>query len=114
MCLTEFVARGRLSYAPSKEPQMANIDEELAVAREARAAIEKRPREFLAILRKALYLARQSILFSSALNHARNEAGKALSTLIVAVKARRETPERINRAKYAIDAWIEELEAARP
>jgi len=94
--------------------QIVNIDEELATAREARAAIEKRPREFLAILRKALYLARQSILFSSALNHARNEAGKALSTLIVAIEARQEMPERINRAKYAINAWIRALEAARP
>ena len=96
---------------------MANLDEELAVARETRAAIDNTPRELLEILRKALYMARtqQITIFSSeaALNKARPYAGNALSTLICAIEARRDTPERINRTKYAIDAWIKELEAVK-
>jgi hypothetical protein len=41
----------------AKEHQMANIDQELRLANEARVAIAKKPREILEILRTAAFVA---------------------------------------------------------
>ncbi len=97
---------------------MANIDEELRLANEASAVIEKKSKEILEILRKAAFMARtqQTATFPSgaALNKARRKVGNALATLIPALEANRETPTRINKAKVAIDDWIKEIKAAKP
>jgi len=45
-----------------------------------------------------------------ALNEARANVGIALSNLMHGPP----TPERIEKAKSAMDAWIKELEAAKP
>ena len=95
---------------------MANIDEELRLASEAKAAIEKMPREILKILRKAALVARAqqtTMRFSSeaTLNKARRRVGSALDSLIPALEADRETPTRMNKAMVAIDDWIK---TARP
>ena len=97
---------------------MANIDEELRLASEAKAAIEKMPREILKILRKAALVARAqqtTMRFSSeaTLNKARRRVGSALESLIPALEADRETPTRMNKAMVAIDDWIKEIKAAR-
>ena len=95
---------------------MANIDEELRIAGEARTAIAKRPKEILTILRKAALVARAqqtTMRFSSeaTLNKARRRVGSALESLIPALEADRETPTRMNKAMVAIDDWIK---TARP
>jgi hypothetical protein len=94
---------------------MANIDEELRLASEAKVAIERRPKEILKILRKAALVARATTFSSEAtLNKARRKVGSALESLIPALEANRETPIRMNKATIAIDEWIRELKAARP
>jgi hypothetical protein len=97
---------------------VANIDEELALASEARAAIEKRPKEMFKVLRTAALVARtqQTLKFSSeaALNKARRRVGSALESLIPALEANRETPTRMKKAKDAVDEWIKEIKVARP
>ena len=98
---------------------MAHIDEELRLASEAKAAIVKKPREILEILRKAAFVAQAqqtTMRFSSeaTLNKARRRVGSALESLIPALEADRETPTRMNKAKVAIDDWIKEIKAARP
>ena len=97
---------------------MAHIDEELRLASEAKAAIVKKPREILEILRKAAFVAQaqQTAAFSSeaALNKARRKVCNALASLVPAFEANRETPTRMNKAKVAIDDWIKEIKAARP
>ena len=94
---------------------MANIDEELRLAGEAKNAIEKMPREILKILRKAALVTRTTTFSSKAtLNKARRKVGSALESLIPALEANRETPIRMNKATIAIDEWIRELKAARP
>jgi len=62
------------------------------VTAEARAAIEKRPRDILEILRKAARVVRtqqRTMMFSSeaALNIARRKVGSALESLIPALEA---------------------------
>ena|ERR1700730_3692565 len=97
---------------------MANIDEEVRLASEAKAAIEKRPREISTILHKAAFVAQaqQTLEFSSeaALNKARRKVVRALASLIPALEANRETPTRMDKAKVAIDEWIKEIKAERP
>ena len=94
---------------------MANIDEELRIAGEARTAIAKRPKEILTILRKAALVARTTPFSSEAtLNKARRKVGSALESLIPALEAKRETPMRMNKAEIAMDDWIKEIKAARP
>jgi hypothetical protein len=98
---------------------MANIDEELRLAREARAAIEKKSKALLEILCTAALVVRtqqRTMMFLSegALNRARRKVGSALESLIPALEAHRETPTRMDKAKVAIDEWIKEIKAARP
>jgi hypothetical protein len=96
---------------------MANIDEELRLASEASAAIEKRPKKILEILRKAAFVAQaqqRTMMFSdAALNRARRKAANALANLIPALEVHRETPTRMGYAKDAIDEWIGEIKAER-
>jgi hypothetical protein len=97
---------------------MANIDEELRLAREARAAIEKRPEEILEILRTAALVTRtrqRTMMFLSqgALNRARRKVGGALENLIPALEVHRETPTRMKKAQVAVDVWIKEIKAKR-
>ena len=96
------------------------MEEELA-AREAKVAIAKigiKPiDEIVQALRKAAVAARRATFpFSSeeALNDARRKAGIALTILVSALEAHRETLEQKDKAKDAIEAWIKELERARP
>ena len=106
----------------SENVRMAvGIDLELRHAREAKAAIRNigtmRRETVVEILHRARIAARRAALpFSSEvpLNAARRKAGIALTILIPAFEAHLETSGRINKAKSAIDAWIKELEAAKP
>ena len=58
----------------------------------------------------------QTTIFSSEaiLNDVRHKVGIALGALIPALDRNRETPERVNKARDAIEAWIKELKAAKP
>ena len=99
--------------------KISNIDEELRLASEAKAAVEKRPREMLEILCKAAFVAeaqQRTMLFSSkaALTKARRKVIRALASLIPALEVQRETPTRMDKAKVAIDDWIKEIKAERP
>jgi hypothetical protein len=94
---------------------MASIDEELRAAKAAKAAIDvllttPTPKSAVAAtIRTANTAAVVNLGRGGALNDARVNVGIALSTLI----DRPPTPERINNAKAAIEAWIKELEAAQ-
>jgi hypothetical protein len=97
---------------------MANIDEELRLASEARAAIEKKPAEILKILHRAAFIAQAQqtptiILSDAALNKARRNVVSALASLIPALGVHRETSTRMDNAKDAIDEWIMEIKAKR-
>jgi hypothetical protein len=94
---------------------MASIAKELEAARAAKAAIDvllttpTRKSAVAATIRTANTAAVVNLGRGGALNDARVTVGIALSTLI----ERPPTPERINSAKAAIDAWIKELGAAK-
>ena len=94
---------------------MASIDEELEAAQTAKAAIEAlltRPVSAVsATLRKTKTVAVINLgRGGGALNEARANVGIALSNLMDCPP----TQEGINNAKAAIDAWIKELEVAKP
>jgi len=91
---------------------MVSIKEELEAAKVAKAtvgALLTRPISAIsAELRKAKTVAVVNLgEGGGALNEARANVGIALSNLM----DRPPTPEGINNAKAAIDAWIKELEA---
>jgi len=93
---------------------MVNIDEELGVAKALKATINTlsitTPKTaILATLRKANHAAILNLGRGGALNAARIDVGIAISNLIDGSP----TPERIEKTKAAVDAWIKELEAAR-
>jgi len=97
------------------------IDVELRRARDARAVIGAigimRREKSVEILRRASVAARgaTSPLSSDVtLNDARSQAAIALTILIPALEAHQETPGQKEKAKVAVDAWIKELERARP
>jgi hypothetical protein len=97
---------------------MANIDEELRLASEASAAIEKKSKKILEVLRKAAFIAQAQqtptiFLSDAALNKARRKAVSALESLIPALEVHRETSTRMDNAKDAIDEWIKEIKAER-
>jgi len=93
--------------------RMVSINEELRAAKAAKAAIKVliTPKSaVLATLRTANHAAVLNLGSGGALNEARANVGIALSNLMHGLP----TPEKIDKAKSAIDAWIKELEAARP
>jgi hypothetical protein len=97
---------------------MLNINEELRIANETRAAIEKKPREMLKILRQATFVAQAQqtptmSLSDAALNRARRNVVSALRSLIPALEVHRETSTRMDNAKVAIDEWIMEIKAEK-
>jgi hypothetical protein len=98
---------------------VASIEEELALAKRAKAAVENirtKPREeVIAILRNAIRTVQMQPGFSSgnALIDARHKIGLALPLVISGLHGDRPEEEKIDTAKSAIEAWIKELEAAR-
>jgi len=96
---------------------MAMIEEELKLAKQAKAAIGRKHRtETIEVLRKANRMAAaQMTTFSSEgrLNDARHKLELVLPPAIRALEDRA-SEDRIEKAKGAIDAWIKELEAAKP
>jgi hypothetical protein len=96
---------------------MVHINEELKAAKAAKAAIKAlltaTPKsEVLATLKKANHAAILNLSSGGALNEARAYVGIALSNLVHDHGP--PTPQSIDKAKRAIEAWIWELEAAKP
>jgi hypothetical protein len=92
---------------------MVSINEELDVAKAAKAAIKalltatSKP-AVLATLKKANRTAILNLSSGGALNEARGKVGIALSNIMHGLP----TKEKIDEAKSAIDAWIKELEGS--
>jgi hypothetical protein len=91
---------------------VVNVNEELKAAKTAINALSMTtPKsEVLATLRKANHVAVLNLSSGEPLNEARGNVGIALSNLID--QHGPPTPERIDKAKRAIDTWIQELGAA--
>jgi hypothetical protein len=91
---------------------MVSINEELKAAKAAKAVINTLSTSFksaaLATLNKANHAAILNLSNGGALNEARGNVGIALSSVLHS----QPTPEKIDRAKSAIEAWIGELEAS--
>ena len=93
---------------------MVSINEELRAANAAKAAIDSLSTTplsksvFLAALNKANHAAILNLSSGGALNEARGNIGMVLSDLMYGPR----TPEKIDKAKRAIEAWIRELEAS--
>jgi len=92
---------------------MVSINEELDVAKAAKAAIKalltaKSKPAVLATLKKANRAAILNLSSGGALNEARGKVGIALSNIMYGPP----TKEKIDEAKSAIDAWIKELEGS--
>jgi hypothetical protein len=90
---------------------VVSIDKELEAAKAAKAAINAlltaRPKSgVLTTLKNANRAAILNLSSGGALNEARSMVGIALSNVMHGLP----TPEKINKAKLAIDAWIKELE----
>jgi hypothetical protein len=95
---------------------VASIDKELEAAKAAKAAINvllaAPPKSgVLTTLKNAGRAAILNFSSGGALNEARGMVGIALSNLIDVHGP--PTPEKIDKAKRAIDTWIKELEAAK-
>jgi hypothetical protein len=94
---------------------VVNITEELKAAKAAKAAINalstSTKSTVVATLRKANHVVVLNLSSGGALNEARGNVGIGLSYLID--EHGPPTPERIDKAKRAIDTWIKELEAAK-
>ena len=93
---------------------MVSFDQELKAAKAAKAAINvllttATPKSAVLTLRSANHAAILNLGNGGALNEARASVGIALSNLMHGPP----TPERIDKAKSAMDAWIKELEAAK-
>jgi hypothetical protein len=93
---------------------MVHINEELEAAKAAKAAINAlaaTPKSaVLPTLKKANNAAILNLSSGGGLNEARAKVGIALSNLIHDHGP--PTPLSIDRAKFAIEAWIRELEAS--
>ena len=94
---------------------MVHISEELKAAKAAKAAIEPLSKAtpksaVLATLDRANHAAILNLSSGGALNEARTYVGIALSNLIHDHGPA--TPQSIDKAKRAIEAWIWELEAS--
>ena len=90
---------------------MTSINKELEAAKAARAVISglsAKTRPSLAPLHHAYRIAVLHLSDESPLNQSRRNAGIALSALIHS----QPTPEKIDKAKSAIDAWIKALEGS--
>jgi hypothetical protein len=93
---------------------MVSINEELRAAKAAKAAISSLSTTplsksvFLATLNRANHAAILNLSSGGALNEARGNIGLVLSNLMFGPR----TPEKIDKAKFAIEAWIRELEAS--
>ena len=82
---------------------MASTEEELALAKQAKAAIEgKLTTEAIEVLRKAYRMAAMQPAFAGALRDARHNGG-------LAVTGGQANQEEIDNAKLAIDDWLEAL-----
>jgi hypothetical protein len=94
---------------------MVSIDKELDAAKAAQTVVDvllttATPKSAVsATLRTANTAAVLNLGSGGALNEARVNVGIALSSLL----DRPPTPERIEKAKAAIDAWIKELERSQ-
>jgi dihydroxyacetone kinase-like predicted kinase len=92
---------------------MVSINEELKAAKAAKAAIKATstsPKSaVLATLNKANHAAILNLSNGGSLNEARGNVGIALSSILHSLP----TQEKIDKAKFAIEAWIKELEAAK-
>jgi hypothetical protein len=93
---------------------VVHINEEMKAAKAAKAAINALSTEpkstVLATLRKANHAAVLNLSSGGALNEIRGNVGIALFNLID--EHGPPTPERIDKAKRAIEAWIKELEGS--
>jgi hypothetical protein len=93
---------------------MVSINKELEAAKAAKAAINALPTTpksaVLATLDKANRAAILNLSSGGALNEARANVGIALSNLIHDHGL--PTPQGIDKAKRAVEAWIRELEAS--
>ena len=92
---------------------MVSIEEELKAARAAKAAIKllltATPKSVVsATLRKANHAAILNLSSGGALNEARANVGVALSGLVNSTP----TPEKIDKAKSAVEEWIKHLQAS--
>jgi len=90
---------------------MVSINEEVEVAKAAKAAIKAllvatSKTAVLATLKDAYRAAVLNLSSGGVLNEARGKVGIALSNIMRG----QPTKERIDEAKSAIDAWIKELE----
>ena len=97
---------------------MVSIDEELKAAKKAKAAINtlstSAPNPYIvATLRKAKLAAASITNFSSvaSLIKVRDKVVNALSDLIRALEEGQLTQKKIDKAKGAIDVWINRLQA---
>jgi hypothetical protein len=90
---------------------MASINKELEAAKAAKAAINAlwtTKSAALATLKKANHAAILNLSSGGVLNEARSKVGIAVSNLLHGLP----TQEKIDKAKFAIEAWIKELEAS--
>jgi cytochrome b561 len=99
----------------ARRGHMVHISEELKAAKAAKAVIsvllKATPKSaVLATLNKANHAAILNLSSGGALNEARAKVGIVLSNLIHDHGP--PTPLSIDRAKFAIEAWIRELEAS--
>jgi hypothetical protein len=90
---------------------MVSINEELKAAEAAINSLSTTPLSksvFLATLNRANHAAILNLSSGGALNEVRGNVGIVLSNLMFGSR----TPEKIDKAKRAIEAWIRELEAS--
>jgi hypothetical protein len=95
---------------------VASIEEELALAKQAKAAIENvrtKPRdEVVVTLREAIRAVQSQSSFSSedAPTETRHKVGLALPLVISGLHGDQPDQDKVDKAKSAIEAWIKELE----
>jgi hypothetical protein len=93
---------------------MTSINEELKAAKAAKAAINvlltTTPKSVAATLNKANHAATLNLSSGGPLNEARGNVGIALSNLLHG----QPTPEKINKAKAAVEDWIKCLTSKKP
>ena len=91
---------------------MSSIDKELEAAKAAKAVIGtlSATRSSLSPLHHAYRIAVLHLSDESSLNQARRNAAIALSALVHS----QPTPEKMDKAKSAVEVWIKELEVAKP
>jgi hypothetical protein len=97
---------------------VSSIEKELALAKQAKAAIEELGSDAVEVLRRAVSRAgiAHATVFSSAgsLDNARYNVVVALVPATQGLELNRPDQVKIDTAKAAIEAWIKELEAAEP